>query len=100
MNCTHLPTGNGKLAGENHLGRRRAEAETRIVNDEGAQIVQNTAKREEAKQELAGMRSDSVFIHRRVQHKIMHRRQYQWSCKRKLFPIFTLLNDLDMVART
>jgi hypothetical protein len=41
----HL-AGDGKPPGENHLGRQRAKAKTRTVNDESAQIVKNTVERE------------------------------------------------------
>ena len=63
MNCTHLVSAeNGKPPDGIHPRRQRAEAE---ANNEGAQIVKNTAQqsRKATKQELAGMsESDSVTV--------------------------------------
>ena len=63
MNCTHpVSAENGKAPDEIHLRRQRAEAEARTFDNEGAQIVKNTAQQKATKQELAGMGSVTVFI--------------------------------------
>jgi hypothetical protein len=63
--------------GENHLQRQRPSAETRNVNDEGAQKVKNLAKQEAKKTELAGTLDLTQRLYTGAFNiRIMHRRRY------------------------